>query len=138
MWSVVRSAFHTGTSPARTRAQSFGEPVGELDDLADVVATGVQRPAQQRGEFHDREVADQGCAGAGDREAGVQAAFGQGGDVGGVVGNGVLAGPFGDLADGGDLLIGDDRTAVADLGEQLLGPGGTADRRDDLGPPRWR
>ena len=81
VWSVIRSAFHTGTCPSRTRAQSLGEAVGELDDLADVVASGVQGPAEQRTELHDREVADQGCAGAGEREAGVQTTLGQRGDV---------------------------------------------------------
>ncbi len=31
----------------------------------------------------------------------------------------VFAGPFGDLADGGDLLLGDHRAALRMLGEQL-------------------
>ena len=79
------------------------EAVGELDDLADVVATRVQRPAQQRTELHHGEVGDQRCTRAGEREAGVQTPLDQSRRSSFVV-HDVLAGPFGDLADGGDLL----------------------------------
>ena len=73
----------------------LGQPECELEDLADVVATRVQRPTQQRGEFHDREVGDQGCAGAGDREPGVQTPLGQRRCIR-LIGHDVLGGPFGD------------------------------------------
>ena len=120
VWSAIRNAFHTGTSPSSTRAHSRREPVGQLDDLSDVVATGVQGPAQQGEELHHGKVGDQRCARvrrAGDRcpdparTTSPQSASSA---------NSVLGGPFGDLADGGDLLIGDDRAALLDAGEQLL------------------
>ena len=78
------------------------EPVGELDDLPDVVAARVQRPTQQGAELHHREVGDQRCAGSGEREPGVQAPLDQRRRVGFVVDD-VFAGPFRDLAERGDL-----------------------------------
>ena len=117
--SAIRSAFHTGTCAVEDPGPGLREAVGELDDLADVVATRVQRPAQQGTELHDGEVGDQGCAGSGDREPGVQAAFGDGGRIH-LVGHDVLAGPFRDRPEGGDLLLSDHCPPVTDLGEQLL------------------
>ena len=73
-----------------------GEAVGELDDLSDVVAAGVQGPAQQGGELHHGEVGDQRCTGSGEREPGVQTPLDQRRSVSFVVDD-VLAGPFRDL-----------------------------------------
>ncbi|KAA1427607.1 hypothetical protein [Nocardioides antri] len=98
------------------------QPVGELDHLADVGAPGVQGPAEERGELHDREVTDQRRTGAGDRKPRVRATFGQRRRVTGLLVHDMLAGPLRDRTDGGDLPLGNDGAVLADLGQQLLRP----------------
>ncbi|RHW27356.1 hypothetical protein D0Z08_09385 [Nocardioides immobilis] len=93
-----------------------GEPVGQLDDLPHIGAAGVQRPTDEGGELHHREVADQRGAGSGDREPGVQTALGDRRSVP-FFGHHMLARPLGDPTDLGDLVLGDRGLVVTDLGQ---------------------
>ncbi len=105
--------------PLQDPVPGLGQPVGQLDDLPDVAATGVQGPAEERTEFHDREVADERGTGTGQRQPRIQPAFGQRRGIA-FVGDDVFGGPFGDRPGGGDLAFGDDGAVVADLDQQLL------------------